>query len=286
MYWGNRYKETMDNIKHIVKQVHNDIAPMYGLLKTDGAGDSWEHFLFQFTVEKKIDLFIPQKHFHTVTEIGCGNGQIMVPYLQKLDTKLFIGIDFSPNMLKHTQKRLKAYNLHNNVQLILGTGENIPLKDESVDYCYLYGVFEHLDDPQSVVKEMFRIVRPNGYLCIAVPIKYSIAFWTYLLLGISLPKWGKAITLDLNFRDKLKYYKFYSTKKTKEIFKAALNNASNHIIAEVPVCYFYGVGFFERILRKMFYKKGATFISKLDKTIKMLGIPPAGIYFIIKKNKN
>lgn len=45
--------------------------------------------------------------------------------------------------------------------------EAIPYGDASVDGVLLMGVFERLDDPMQVMRELWRVVRPGGYLLIS-----------------------------------------------------------------------------------------------------------------------
>ena len=45
--------------------------------------------------------------------------------------------------------------------------EAIPYADASVDGVLMMGVFERLDDPMQVMRELWRVVRPGGYLLIS-----------------------------------------------------------------------------------------------------------------------
>ena len=52
---------------------------------------------------------------------------------------------------------------------ILGTGEQLPFKNESFDAVFSLSVLEHVKDPFTCVSEIMRVLKPGGDLFIAVP---------------------------------------------------------------------------------------------------------------------
>jgi len=52
---------------------------------------------------------------------------------------------------------------------IVGRAESIPFEDNSFDSVVCTQVFEHLKYPEQAVKEIFRILKKNGYCLITVP---------------------------------------------------------------------------------------------------------------------
>jgi SAM-dependent methyltransferase len=56
------------------------------------------------------------------------------------------------------------------VEFRRGFLENIPLPDASVDAVMCVSVLEHMDDPQTVVSEFARVLRPDGQLVVTMDI--------------------------------------------------------------------------------------------------------------------
>jgi len=52
--------------------------------------------------------------------------------------------------------------------------ENIPVKDESYDTAILCEVLEHLEDPEKVLREAFRILKKGGNLIMSTPFLFPI----------------------------------------------------------------------------------------------------------------
>ena len=52
---------------------------------------------------------------------------------------------------------------------VLGDGHKLPFKDGVFDAVISEAVLEHVQDPNRVVSEMHRVLKPGGYVCAAVP---------------------------------------------------------------------------------------------------------------------
>ena len=52
---------------------------------------------------------------------------------------------------------------------VLGDGHRLPFKDAVFDAVISEAVLEHVKDPNRVVSEMHRVLKPGGYVCAAVP---------------------------------------------------------------------------------------------------------------------
>ncbi len=52
---------------------------------------------------------------------------------------------------------------------LIGSADNIPLENESIDSVICTQVFEHLENPQNSADEIFRVMKKGGYLVVTVP---------------------------------------------------------------------------------------------------------------------
>lgn len=55
------------------------------------------------------------------------------------------------------------------LQVFHGAGEKLPLPDSSIDLIVCHTVLEHVRDPQQVIAEMFRVLRPGGVVHLELP---------------------------------------------------------------------------------------------------------------------
>lgn len=103
----------------------------------------------------------------TVLDVGCGGGiDSVIAGNRTGPTGRVIALDFLPEMLKRTASAAKVAGLEN-VEVLEGEMETIPLPDASVDYVISNGVINLSPRKARVVSECARVLRPGGGICIS-----------------------------------------------------------------------------------------------------------------------
>lgn len=95
-----------------------------------------------------------------VLEIGIGSG-LNLPFYTKAVTKLY-GVDPSAALLAMARK--KAAGLACPVELLHQGAGHIPLADESVDAAVITWTLCSIDEPESALREVRRVLKPGGLL--------------------------------------------------------------------------------------------------------------------------
>ena len=98
----------------------------------------------------------------TWLDIGCGSGGIAAAIAPQV--KSIIGIDPDP-WPRWTEFQKKQPNL----QFLSESVGHLSCKDDSVDVIICNQVYEHVPDPQFLITEIYRILRPGGYCYFAGP---------------------------------------------------------------------------------------------------------------------
>lgn len=92
-----------------------------------------------------------------VADLGCGTGHFvaeLAPCVRQV-----IGVDNSAAMLKAARKRLTHFK---NVDLRKGDLEALPIDDATCDAALLLLALTYVPEPEQVLREMSRILKPNG----------------------------------------------------------------------------------------------------------------------------
>ncbi len=101
-------------------------------------------------------------------DLGCGDGANF-HWLESYFTQLY-GSDYN------LQRLLRAAKLGTNARLFMADICNYPAEDDSFDVIYFNHVLEHIPDDLTALREVRRILKPEGLLIIGVP-NEGAAFW-------------------------------------------------------------------------------------------------------------
>lgn len=109
-----------------------------------------------------------------IIDLGCGTGYYLY-LLSNLPLNLKLtGFDNDKKALE--EARLLLFN-NESINFIMGDMHKMPFKDKSFDKIVMSEVLEHVENDEQALKEVYRILKPNGILVISVPsINYPF-FW-------------------------------------------------------------------------------------------------------------
>ncbi len=101
----------------------------------------------------------------TILDYGCGPGNDLVGFALHTRAARIVGADVSSQALALSAHRLSLHpEAVGRVELVqlLEDHPRLPLEDASVDFVSSQGVIHHTTDPQAVLAELARVVRPGG----------------------------------------------------------------------------------------------------------------------------
>lgn len=62
---------------------------------------------------------------------------------------------------------------------ILADAQNLPIKSKKIDVIKCTEVLEYIDNPDKIIKEFYRILKPGGILILSVPFNFGIHYDLY-----------------------------------------------------------------------------------------------------------
>lgn len=127
------------------------------------------------------NYFFP-KLFHTslkdkdILDIGCGGGNIGTKIRDKV--KCITNMDISFNALLHARRRIGSERS----KYVQGNMLALPFKVTSFDIIICYAALHHIEDMDTVAKEIKQLLKDNGtFLCFEPAERYSwVDFWLNL----------------------------------------------------------------------------------------------------------
>jgi arsenite methyltransferase len=103
-----------------------------------------------------------------IADIGCGTGGATRALVKSVDQlERVIGIDKSKTMIREASRRLKDPQIP--IKYLHADAHSLPIESNTLDACFATGTLEIVNDPQKVIEEMSRVVRPKGRIVVNIP---------------------------------------------------------------------------------------------------------------------
>lgn len=117
------------------------------------------YFINRYTLYKAIQTFAATLTSHAnVLDVGCG----IKPYRKLFKTPHYTGIDIQGGGHADSAKTVDAFF----------DGITIPFPEHSFDAVICTQVLEHAQDPEALIAECARVLKPQGKIFISMPFTY------------------------------------------------------------------------------------------------------------------
>ena len=117
---------------------------------------------------KHVFSLLPDVPMYCALDAGAGSGVCTLALAER--ARIAIGVDLSGGSLQ-TARHLASEVGRTNVTFSQSDLQRLPFDDETFDLVYSWGVVDHAVAPRRTMSEMVRVLRPGGYLIIAVYLK-------------------------------------------------------------------------------------------------------------------
>jgi len=120
-------------------------------------------------LKKSVEKHLREQNA-SVLDVGCGKKPYQPLFLGK--SAVYLGVDIDPEELVD----------------VLCAGEKLPFKESCFSACLCLQVLEHVDEPDTVIDEIFRVLKPDGLLFLSThgnwPIHASQDYWRWTEQGL------------------------------------------------------------------------------------------------------
>jgi ubiquinone/menaquinone biosynthesis C-methylase UbiE len=99
-------------------------------------------------------------------DIGMGSGHLLSELSQR-GYEIW-GADYAVNIIRNTAQNFASINTNLMNRFLAADVESLPLKQNTFDLVTCLGVLEYVSNVKIALQELYRIIRPGGYLFLAV----------------------------------------------------------------------------------------------------------------------
>jgi ubiquinone/menaquinone biosynthesis C-methylase UbiE len=161
------------------------IEPRYlATLEAERAGwwssdnfDTWKNLYVSeyargFYVVETLERYVPsfQPAGARVLDIGCGDAGVLIAFAER--GSVCAGIELDEKSLERGRLRAEEHGVA--VDLRKGVAEALPWEDGAFDLVILDNVLEHVRDRPLTLREIHRVLKPNGLLYMVTPKPFAL----------------------------------------------------------------------------------------------------------------
>ena len=117
------------------------------------------------------------RRYRRALDLGCGPGTMTADMLRISDEVW--GVDSSERMIEIATGAITDETLHNKLHFEVGSAEKLRFPDESFDLVFCVGVLRYLTSWENGLKEIYRVLKPNGVLVATFYYRFSMQ-WFYM----------------------------------------------------------------------------------------------------------
>ena len=147
---------------------------------------------------KKVLKMVADKNPNSILDIATGTGDLAI-LMTKTNAEKIIGLDISDGMLEVGRQKIKAQNLSNRIEMVLGDSEKMPYNDNTFDAITVAFGVRNFENLEVGLLEILRVLKPNGVFVIletSVPVKFPFKQGYNFYSKNILPLIGKMFSKD------------------------------------------------------------------------------------------
>jgi ubiquinone/menaquinone biosynthesis C-methylase UbiE len=151
-------------------------------------------------------------------EVGVGAGTDHLRFARA--GALCTGVDLSEVSLETTRRRLRAEGLASDLHV--ADAEKLPFEDATFDRVYSWGVIHHTPDTPRAAREILRVLRPGGRLCVMVYNRRSLlAAQAWIVFAALRGRPGRSVADVLASHVESAGTKAYTAREAAALFEGA-----------------------------------------------------------------
>lgn len=146
------YSSKEERVHHVFEKIYENYDSMNSVISFK------QHTLWRKDVMKRMHV----SPGDSALDVCCGTGDWSISLAEAVGPEgKVIGLDFSENMLSIAKEKKEQEQL-DNIEWMHGNAMELPFEDNQFDYVTIGFGLRNVPDYMTVLKEMYRVVKPGG----------------------------------------------------------------------------------------------------------------------------
>jgi len=120
-----------------------------------------------------------------VLDIGCGAAGKTI-YYASMGVERIVGVEILGKYRDEAEQLARKYGMEDKFEFFCADASKTPFEDETFDTIIMNDAMEHVDEPEKVLEECYRILKKNGRLYLNFP-PYNHPYGAHLSDAIGMP---------------------------------------------------------------------------------------------------
>lgn len=104
-----------------------------------------------------------------ILDVGTGPGILPIKIVEKTSKIHIDAIDYTKDLVEIAQDKAKKHSVQDRTSFLVGDIYSLPFKKETYPFITCTGVLHGLENPVGALTELYRILKPNGYVWVFDP---------------------------------------------------------------------------------------------------------------------
>ena len=160
----------------------------------------WVEAPHPFITRERLREALQPQAGETILEIGPGTGYYSLEIASAIEPGTLHVFDLQQEMLDHTMRRARERGIAN-IEPRQGDARELPYEDASFDAAYLVTVLGEIPDQERALKELRRVIKPDGRLVVG-----ELFGDPHMVTVGALEERAKGMTLEQRVGPKIGYF--------------------------------------------------------------------------------
>jgi ubiquinone/menaquinone biosynthesis C-methylase UbiE len=121
-----------------------------------------------------------------VLEVGCSIATDGLEFAK--NGARYVGVDLTPKSIELAKERFNLFGAPGQFE-VANAEKRLPFPNDSFDHVYSFGVIHHSPIPESIVREIHRVLRPGGTLTVMLYNRNSINYYIEIMFLRRIFRW-------------------------------------------------------------------------------------------------